>query len=68
MNTTEQRNNNAWGLPLESVQGLGEKLREGWNRFRGCFRTKTRDTSEYAYNYISGQLRLETDRNFSRAC
>ena len=65
MSAIEQPNNNAWGLPLESVQVLGEKLRVFWDRFRGCFKTKTRDTSEYGYNYMSAQLRMETNRNFA---
>ncbi|HJH26108.1 MAG TPA: IS701 family transposase [Methanophagales archaeon] len=35
-----------------------------WQLFRERFKTKTRDTSEYAYNYMSGQLRMEKGRNF----
>ena len=36
-----------------------------WQRFAWCFKTETRDTSRYAYNYLSAQLRLETERNFT---
>ena len=28
-------------------------------------RTKTRDTSEYGYHYVSGLLRMETHRNIT---
>lgn len=37
-----------------------------WERFQPCFRTRTRDTSHYALHYLSGQLRLDTGRNFAR--
>ena len=33
---------------------------------RSCFTSKTRDSSEYAYDYLSGQLRMETGRNFTQ--
>jgi len=35
-----------------------------WQRFRLCFRTQTRDASQYALHYLSGQLRLEAKRTF----
>jgi len=54
-----------WGLPIEAVCDLGSKLKNFWERFRDCFKTKTRDTSEYGYAYLSGQLRMETKRNFA---
>lgn len=47
------------------MQRLGDDLREFWQRFRGCFRTRTRDTSEHAYWYWRGQLTLEDSRNFA---
>jgi len=40
-------------------------LVEFYKRFGQCFRTKTRDTSEYGLKYISGLLRMETDRNLA---
>lgn len=54
-----------WGLPKEAVADLAEHLRCIWSRFRGCFRTKTRDTSENALVYLRGLLTMETKRNFS---
>jgi hypothetical protein len=44
---------------------LGQTLQEFWQRFAWCFRTNTRDTSPYALAYLSAQLRLETERNFT---
>lgn len=44
---------------------LGERLYDGWERFRQCFKTKTRDTSENAYHYLSGLLRMNTHRHFA---
>lgn len=34
-------------------------------RFLEFFKTKTRDTSEYAHGYMSGQLRMEEKRNYT---
>ena len=49
-----------WGLPKEAVADLAEGLRCIWARFRGCFRTKTRDTSENGWVYLRGLLTMET--------
>jgi SRSO17 transposase len=44
---------------------LGDRLYAYWQRFAGCFRTKTRDGAVYAYVYLSGLLRMEAKRNFA---
>lgn len=36
-----------------------------WERYQACFRTTTRNSGVYAYHYLSGQLRMETKRNFA---
>jgi SRSO17 transposase len=36
-----------------------------WQRFQEFFKTKTRDTCEYAHCYMSGQLRMEEKRNYT---
>ena len=54
-----------WGLPLEEIAKLGERLVEFYGRFGRYFRSKTRDTSEYGLKYISGLLRMENDRNLA---
>lgn len=54
-----------WGLSIEATQNLGLRLYAFWIRFYEYFKTETRDTCEYAYHYISGQLRLKTERNFA---
>jgi len=51
-------------LSPELVAGLATRLIGFWQRFRLCFRTQTRDASEYALHYLSGQLRLEAKRTF----
>ena len=43
----------------------GERLFKYYERFRGQLRTRTRDMSEYSYKYISGLLRMETERNMT---
>ena len=58
-------NPDRWGLPADAVANLGSKLYEYWMRFRSCFRTRTRDTSEYAYVYLRGQLTMEDARNYA---
>jgi SRSO17 transposase len=40
-------------------------LHDFWERYAECFKTKTRDTSEYAYHYLSSLLRMEARRNYT---
>jgi SRSO17 transposase len=54
-----------WGLPLAEIGKLGERLVMFYERFAKHCRSKTRDTSEYGLNYISGLLRMENDRNLA---
>jgi SRSO17 transposase len=58
-------NPDKWGLPARAVRRLGEDLRRFWKRFRPRFRTRTRDTSELAYEYWRGQLTMEDARNYT---
>jgi len=58
-------NPDKWGLPAQAIQHLGDDLRAFWKRFRGRFRTRTRDTSEQAYWYWRGQLTMEDARNYT---
>ena len=54
-----------WGLSVEAVAHLGDHLYQFWLRFRGDFTTRTRDTSEHAYDYLRAQLTMDTERNFA---
>jgi len=54
-----------WGLSAEAVAHLGDCLFQFWLRFRGCFTTRTRDTSVHAYDYLRAQLTMDTARNFA---
>lgn len=54
-----------WGLPKSAIADLADRLRRIWCRFRGCFMTKTRDTSEYAFVYLRGLLTMDTNRNYA---
>ena len=54
-----------WGLSAEAIGALGERLYAFWYRFRGCFKTGTRDTSGRAYDYLRGQLTMDGERNFA---
>lgn len=42
------------------------RLGEFWGCFGRFTRTKTRDTSEYGYHYLSALLRMETKRNIAQ--
>src|SRR5690349_20748514 len=55
----------AWGLPREAVNELGERLRRFWAGYSGLVKTQTRDTSGYGREYVSGLLRLETARTMA---
>jgi len=54
-----------WGLLPEVVGQLADRLYQFWLRFRGCFKTQTRDTSQKAYEYLRGQLTMDNERNFA---
>src|SRR5438132_3752606 len=54
-----------WGLSAEAISTVGARLYEFWLRFRDCFKTRTRDTSANAYNYLRGQLTMDNERNFA---
>lgn len=54
-----------WGLPREVVLGLAERLRVFWQRFGPCFRTRTRECGAFAYHYLSGLLRMQSERNYA---
>src|SRR4029453_13725385 len=54
-----------WGLSSEAIGTLGERLPEFWQRFRGFFKTSTRDTSGRAYPYLRGQLTMDGERHFA---
>ena len=52
-------------MPDDAVAHLGHDLYTYWERYRACFRTRTRDTSAYAYTYLRGQLTMEDARNYA---
>lgn len=54
-----------WGLDAGTVGLLGERVRAVWMRYRGCFRTRTRDTSEQAWIYLRGLLTVDQERTFA---
>src|SRR5262244_694924 len=54
-----------WRLSSEAIGTLGERLYAFWQRFRGCFKTCTRDTSGRAYDSLRGQLTMDGERNFA---
>lgn len=54
-----------WGLSSEAIGTLGERLYEFWPRFRGCFKTCTRDTSGRADDSLRGQWTMDGARNFA---
>jgi SRSO17 transposase len=58
-------NINAWGISLEAIEGLGERLASFYERYRETIRTQTRDTSEYGLHYLSGLLRMESKRTMA---
>jgi len=54
-----------WGLPLDEIEQLGQRLVLFFQRFRSSFRSKTHDASEYALRYVSGLLRMKAKRNMA---
>jgi SRSO17 transposase len=63
--TTDVYESTRWGLPREAVADLGNRLYQTWSRFRACFKTKTRDSSEHAWAYLRGLIGMDTKRNYA---
>ena len=53
-----------WGLPLEAVKQLGDRLHQVWQRYHDCFTTRRHDTSDYALVYLKGLMLLPEKRNY----
>ena len=54
-----------WGLNLDEIEDLPERLAEFHRAYRPWMRTRTRDTSQYGLDYISGLLRMKAKRNIN---
>lgn len=65
METINQEKWEQWGLSMEAIQQLGERLEAYWQEHGRYTKSRTRDTSEYGREYISGMLRMETERNIT---
>ena len=50
---------------MAEIEGLGERLVAYCASFLGWMRTRTRDTSHYGYEYVSGLLRLDSERTIA---
>jgi len=50
---------------MEHIEALPNQLRQHWERFWDCFTTRTRDTSENAYQYLRGLLTMDKDRTYA---
>src|SRR5258708_32325114 len=51
-----------WGLPLEAIDELDQRLAGFFRLYARTMRTRTRDGSGYGLAYLSGMLRMETGR------
>lgn len=56
---------NRWGLSAEAIADLGNRLQRFWERFRGNFKTRTRNGAGHAWTYLRGLLLMEKGRNFA---
>lgn len=54
-----------WGLSLEAIADLGNRLQQFWRFYGQWTRTRTRDTSAYGLSYMSGLLRMKGNRNMA---
>ncbi len=54
-----------WGLHLDEIEGLPERLAEFHQGYSPWMRTRTRDTSQYGLDYMSGLLRMEAKRTIN---
>lgn len=54
-----------WGLSLDEIEQLGQRLVLFFARFGPFFRNTTHDVSEYGFHYLSGLLRMKAKRNMA---
>ncbi len=54
-----------WGLGTATIGAVAERLHGVWDRYRNCFQTQTRDTSEQAWAYLRGLLTVDQERTFA---
>jgi len=54
-----------WGLSLDEIEQLGQRLVLFFARFGPFFRNRTHNVSEYGFHYLSGLLRMKTKRNMA---
>lgn len=54
-----------WGLSPDLSRELPDQLYHFWEGYHDCFGTKTHNTGEYAYHYLSALLRMKTQRNYT---
>ncbi|MBK8900278.1 MAG: transposase [Anaerolineaceae bacterium] len=54
-----------WGLNLDEIEDLPERLTKFHQGYHAWMRTCTRDTSRFGLDYISGLLRMKTKRNIN---
>ena len=54
-----------WGLNLDEIENLPERLAKFHQAYSSCMCTRTQDTSQYGLDYISGLLRMNETRNIS---
>lgn len=54
-----------WGWSSQAIADLGNRLRDFWARYRTCFKTKTRDTSEHAWTSLRELLSTNSKRTFA---
>ncbi|MCX9088358.1 MAG: IS701 family transposase [Candidatus Methanoperedens sp.] len=52
-------------MPLEAIEGLGERLKRCWRYYGQWTRTKSHQTPECGFHYLSGMLRLSSGRNIA---
>ena len=55
-----------WGLPMDAIDELTDRLIDVWQRYRHLFiTTHARDTSPHAFTYLRGLLTMDTQRNYA---
>ncbi len=53
-----------WGLCLDAIKDLGQRLLNFKERFRDCLTNRYHDTSDHAFTYLKGLLLLPNNRNY----
>ena len=53
-----------WGIPRRATREIAQEFEVFFREFHNCFKTRTWNNYQYAYDYMSGIMSMDSKRNF----